>query len=257
MGWRRRRRQPEESVEGFLDSEFLVLADVRLASDDEDTPFLPAFTSKETLHRFEPGASDPIPLRGSNVLLLLLEPDYAGVVINPGEPDCSTISRSGAEELVDSSYEALWSGPKILLASPDEPPPPTLLNAFRTACERDPTVAAAYLVLAAAPGGEALPRTVLGIQLSSGDETERRADRFDQRPKAHPAGRRSSYAHDLHEHGHPCIWRRPARHSPRARNPHLPALKLAAPSRRGSGSIQAVSVASGSSRVHCDASPRC
>jgi hypothetical protein len=166
MGWRRRRRQPEESVEGFLDSEFLVLADVRLASDDDDTPFLPAFTSKETLHRFEPGASDPIPLRGSNVLLLLLETDCAGVVIDPGEPDCSTISRSGAEELV----EALWSGPKILLASPDEPPPPTLLNGFRTACENDPTVAAAYLVLAAVPGGEAFPRTVLGIQLSSGDE---------------------------------------------------------------------------------------
>jgi hypothetical protein len=170
MGWRRRRRQPEESVEGFLDSEFLVLADVRLASDDDDTPFLPAFTSKETLHRFEPGASDPIPLRGSNVLLLLLETDCAGVVIDPGEPDCSTISRSGAEELVGSSFEALWSGPKILRASPDEPPPPTLLNGFRTACENDPTVAAAYLVLAAVPGGEAFPRTVLGIQLSSGDE---------------------------------------------------------------------------------------
>jgi len=170
MGWRRRRRQPEASVEGFLDSEFLVLADVRLASDDDDTPFLPAFSSKETLHRFEPGASDPIPLRGSNVLLLLLETDCAGVVIDPGEPACSTISRSGAEQLVGSSYEALWSGPKILLASPDEPPPPTLLSAFRTACERDPTVAAAYLVLAAAPGGEAFPRTVLGIQLSSGDE---------------------------------------------------------------------------------------
>jgi hypothetical protein len=34
--------------ETFLDSWFLVLADVRLASDDDDeTPFLPAFTSKE------------------------------------------------------------------------------------------------------------------------------------------------------------------------------------------------------------------
>lgn len=77
-----------------------------LGSDDDETPFLPAFTSKEILHRFEPEASDPIPLRGSNVLLLLLETD----------------------------------------------------------CD------AAYLVLAAAPGGEAFPRTVLGIQLSSGDE---------------------------------------------------------------------------------------
>jgi hypothetical protein len=174
MGWLRRRRRPEESVDAtFLDSSFLVLADVRLASDDDDddeTPFLPAFTSKEILHRFEPDASDPIPLRGSNVLLLLLETDCAGVVIDPGEPDCSTISRSAAEELVGASNEALWAGPKILLASPDEPPPPTLLDAFRTACERDPMVTAAYLVLAAAPGGEAFPRTVLGIQLSSGDE---------------------------------------------------------------------------------------
>ena len=170
MGWRRRRRQPEASLEGFLDSEFLVLADVRLASDDDDTPFLPAFTSKEILHRFEPEASDPIPLRGSNVLLLLLETDCAGVVIDPGEADCSTISRSEAEELVGASHEALWAGTKILLASPDEPPPPTLLDAFRTACERDSTVAAAYLVLAAAPCGEAFPRTVLGIELSSGDE---------------------------------------------------------------------------------------
>jgi hypothetical protein len=173
MGWLRRRRRPEESVdETFLDSSFLVLADFRLASDDDDdeTPFLPAFTSKEILHRFEPEASDPIPLRGSNVLLLLLETDCAGVVIDPGEPDCSTISRSAAEELVGASNEALWAGPKILLASPDEPPPPTLLDAFRTACERDPMVTAAYLVLAAAPGGEAFPRTVLGIQLSSGDE---------------------------------------------------------------------------------------
>ena len=171
MGWLLRRRQPKESVdERFLDSEFLVLADVRLASGDGDTPFLPAFTSKEILHRFEPEASDPIPLRGSNVLLLLLETDCAGVVIDPGEADCSTISRSEAEELVGASHEALWAGTKILLASPDEPPPPTLLEAFRTACERDPTVAAAYLVLAAAPGGEAFPRTVLGIELSSGDE---------------------------------------------------------------------------------------
>ena len=171
MGWRRRRRRLEESVgERFLDSEFLVLADVRLGSDDDETPFLPAFTSKEILHRFAPEASDPIPLRGSNVLLLLLETDCAGVVIDPGESDCSTISRSAAEELVGASNEALWAGPKILLASPDEPPPPTLLDGFRTACERDPTVTAAYLVLAAAPGGEAFPRTVLGIQLSSGDE---------------------------------------------------------------------------------------
>ena len=171
MGWLLRRRQPKESVdERFLDSEFLVLADVRLASGDGDTPFLPAFTSKEILHRFEPEASDPIPLRGSNVLLLLLETDCAGVVIDPGEADCSTISRSEAEELVGASHEALWAGTKILLASPDEPPPPTLLDAFRTACERDSTVAAAYLVLAAAPGGEAFPRTVLGIELSSGDE---------------------------------------------------------------------------------------
>ena len=45
MGWLRRRRQPKDSVdERFLDSEFLVLADVRLASGDDDTPFLPAFT---------------------------------------------------------------------------------------------------------------------------------------------------------------------------------------------------------------------
>ena len=112
MGWLRRRRRPEESVdETFLDSSFLVLADVRLASDDDETPFLPAFTSKEILHRFEPEASDPIPLRGANVLLLLLETDCAGVVIDPGEPDCSTISRSAAEELVGASNEALWPAP--------------------------------------------------------------------------------------------------------------------------------------------------
>jgi SseB protein N-terminal domain/SseB protein C-terminal domain len=170
MGWRRRRRQPEESVEAFLDREFLVPAEVRLASEDDDGPFLPAFTSEETLHRFVPEASELMPLRGANLLLLLLESECVGVVIDPGEPDGSTISRSAAEEIVGPSFESLWSGSKIMLASPEEPPPPRFLEALQAACKRDPEVSAAYVILAAAPGGEAFPRAVLGIQLSSGEE---------------------------------------------------------------------------------------
>ena len=58
----------------------------------------------------------------------------------------------------------------MLLAPPDEPPPASLAEALKSACERDPDVAAAYVFLAAAPGAEAYAQAVLGLELSSGDE---------------------------------------------------------------------------------------
>ena len=65
--------------------------------------------------------------------------------------------------------------PKVLVAELGEPPPSSLVDAVRDVCGRDDAVRAAYLFLAALPGRESDPQTVLGVELSSGapgDELE-------------------------------------------------------------------------------------
>jgi hypothetical protein len=170
MRLRRRRGQAGTTLGAFLDQEFVVPTDLRVTAEGEGEQFLPAFTSEGALRRFAPEAASLMPLRGSNLLSFLLESECAAVVIDPDEPDSYAISRTEAELVVGPSREALWAGPKILLAPPEEPPPASLIQAFRTACLAEPDVASAYVFLAALPGKESHPQAVLGLELSSGDE---------------------------------------------------------------------------------------
>ena len=169
MRWRRR-RPPEPSQEDFLGLGLFVPTDLRVGADDEEGAFLTAFTSEEGLRAFAPESESTLPLRGSNVLHFLLETDCAGVVVDPGSAESYVIYRSTAEEMAGPASDDLWEGPKVLLAAPDEPPPASLAESLRTACEQDPRVEAAYVFLAAVPGREEHAQPVLGLELSSGDQ---------------------------------------------------------------------------------------
>jgi hypothetical protein len=167
--WRRRRRETGPSVAEFLEGTFFVSTGAPVVVDEDGERLVAGFTSQGLFERFAPEADTSMPLNGSNVLVLLLESDCVGVVIDPGEPGGFTIARSVAEQLVAPSSEALWAGPKVLVAEPDEPPPASLVNALQRACERDPELLAAYVFVAAVPGRESHPQVVLGLELASGE----------------------------------------------------------------------------------------
>jgi type III secretion system (T3SS) SseB-like protein len=169
VGWRRR-RPAEPSLDEFLGRSFLVPLELRLAAEDEEDVFLSAFSSRECLERFAPDSSSAAQFSGVNVLEFVVETDCAGVVVDPGDDRSFSIPRAVAEQIVGPSSDALWEGPKILLAPPDHAPPASLVEALRNALSADDDVVGAYVFLAALPGREAHPQAVLGIHLVAGDE---------------------------------------------------------------------------------------
>jgi hypothetical protein len=173
MPWLRRRGQREFDP----DAEFLVLAEESEGTgsfdtwqDNDGNVYLVAFTSAESMRRGAADGASTTPFVGHNVLALLLETDCAGVVVDPGGKDMFVVSRATAEQFAGPSYDTLWSGPRVLVAEPDEPLPADLVQRLQSVCTQDPVVASAYFFLAAAPGYESFPQPVLGLNLSSGDE---------------------------------------------------------------------------------------
>jgi SseB protein N-terminal domain/SseB protein C-terminal domain len=174
MGWPRRRRSRDPGID-ILDAELLVLADESEGTfdtleDEDGNVYLVAFTSAESMRDSAEEGTTSMPLLGRNVLALLLETECAGVVVDPGGDQTLVIPRAAAEELAGPSQETLWAGPSVLVAEPDEPVPASLLERLRTVVAQDPTVNSAYFFLAAAPGREAYPQAVLGLDLASGAE---------------------------------------------------------------------------------------
>jgi hypothetical protein len=173
MGWLRKRRKATHARDDILDGELLVLADesgaLTTVTDEDGDEYVVAFTSKASLHEFVPDASH-VPFAGRSALSLLLETDYPALIVDPGGDDVVVIPRATAEELVGVSRDALWSGPTILFAAPDDELPPEFVARLQGICERDTNVAFAYLFLAASPGQEAPPQLVLGLELVSGNE---------------------------------------------------------------------------------------
>ena len=173
MPWPRRRGSQDKEFDP--DAQFLVLSVESAGAfdtleDDDGNVYLVAFTSEKSLRRGAAEGSASVQFYGRNVLALLLETSCSGVVIDPGSKDTFVISREAAEAFAGPSSETLWSGPKVLVAEPDEPLPTTMVERLQSVCAQDPAVASAHFFLAAKPGYEAYPQPVLGLDLSSGDD---------------------------------------------------------------------------------------
>jgi SseB protein N-terminal domain/SseB protein C-terminal domain len=182
VGFLDRFRESGRSPDEILDGELLVpTADtgrepgVETLDEDAEIPFiivtdeygldvLPAFTSEQELDRWRPQGSPYVGLNGKDLVEILARSDLDRMIVDGAGRHPLALTRSAAQELV--GVLPVPAGSAFRIGQPAEPPPTGLVQALRSACERQPEVREGYLFqLQIVERGEA-PSLTVGLLLN-------------------------------------------------------------------------------------------
>jgi hypothetical protein len=184
MGFLDRLRSREPTPDEILEGELLVATPyldrepgvVEFAGEDRQISVvtvvdeaglqvLPAFTSEEALARWKPEGSPYVALPAEVLIEILAGSEWDRMVVDGQDEHGFVVTRSAARQLVGVTARFVPEGSSFRIGLPAEPPPEGLVEALRTACEREPALAEAYLYQFQIVEEDESPYLAIGLRL--------------------------------------------------------------------------------------------
>ena len=136
-----------------------------LVLDDDGRPVLPAFTSEGALTRWKPQGSACVALQGKVLVEMLARSDWDRMVIDGADRDAIAITRSAVRRLIGMIAYSMPAGSTSRIGQPAQEPPEGLVDALRSACQRELVIAEAYLYQFQIVERDEPPQLTVGLQL--------------------------------------------------------------------------------------------